>query len=80
VEGANLHGYAKGTAAGVAPLAHLAIYKVCSNEGCADIDILAFDRAIEDGLDVLSISIGGGPIDSFLNDIISIGAFGATQR
>ena len=60
---------------------HLAIYKVCSNEGCADIDILAaFDTAIEDGVDVLSISIVGGPIDSFLSDIISIGAFGATQR
>ncbi|KAE8055202.1 hypothetical protein FH972_012060 [Carpinus fangiana] len=78
VEGANLLGNAKGTAAGVAPLAHLAIYKVCSNEGCADSDILAaFDTAIEDGVDVLSISIGGGPIDSFLNDIISIGAIGS---
>lgn len=81
VNGANVLGNAKGTAAGVAPLAHLAIYKVCSVEGCAESDILAaFDAALEDGVDVISVSLGDQPVESFLSDIIAIGAFSAIQR
>ena len=83
VEGANVLGNAKGTAAGRAPLAHLAMYKVCSKEGCAVSALLAaFDTAIEDGVDILSISlsVGGGPVQYFFNDVIAIGAFRAIQR
>ncbi|XP_008809520.2 subtilisin-like protease 4 [Phoenix dactylifera] len=62
VHGAQVLGQAKGTAAGVAPRAHLAVYKVCRTlfhkTGCSDTDILAgIDKAIGDGVDVLSMSI-----------------------
>ncbi|KAJ7003948.1 LOW QUALITY PROTEIN: hypothetical protein NC653_008979 [Populus alba x Populus x berolinensis] len=65
---------------GMAPLAHLAIYKVCSDFGCAESDILAaMDAAVEDGVDVLSLSLGGGSAP-FFEDSIAVGAFGATQK
>ncbi|KAL3647209.1 hypothetical protein CASFOL_008177 [Castilleja foliolosa] len=81
VKGANVYGNAKGTASGIAPDAHLAIYKVCNASGsCSDANVLAgMDAAIEDGVDVLSISLGGGT-DSFYNDTIAIGAFSAMEK
>lgn len=82
VQGANVLGNAKDTAAGVPPLAHLAIYKVRSRVGCPDIDILAvIDTTIEDGVDILSTSLAEGPFKSFLNDTIAaIGAFSAISK
>nr|XP_016484490.1 PREDICTED: subtilisin-like protease SBT1.7 [Nicotiana tabacum] len=80
VQGANVYGNAKGTAVGVAPLAHLAIYKVCDSSGCADSEILAaMDAAIDDGVDILSLSLGGfsSPLHS---DPIALGAYSATER
>ncbi|XP_006358840.1 subtilisin-like protease SBT1.2 [Solanum tuberosum] len=81
VKGANVYGNANGTAVGVAPLAHIAVYKVCSSDGgCSDSDILAaMDSAIDDGVDVLSISLGGSP-NSFYDDPIALGAYSATAR
>ncbi|KAL2543820.1 Subtilisin-like protease SBT1.2 [Forsythia ovata] len=77
--GANVFGNANGTAVGIAPLAHLAIYKVCSS-GCSESDILAgMDTAIADGVDVLSLSLGG-PSKPFYNDNIALGAFSAMER
>ncbi|GKV45921.1 hypothetical protein SLEP1_g52946 [Rubroshorea leprosula] len=53
-------GYAQGVAAGMAPKATLAAYKVCWNSGCYDSDILAaFDAAVADGVDIISLSVGG---------------------
>lgn len=76
VEGANLFGSANGTASGVAPHAHLAIYRVC----CGEIDVLAgMDAAIEDGVDVISISLGLGA-SPFFEDSIAIGAFSAMEK
>ncbi|KAJ0667864.1 putative cucumisin [Helianthus annuus] len=81
---ASMSGYAAGIAKGVAPKARLAVYKVCwKNSGCFDSDILAaFDAAVNDGVDVISISIGGGDgISSpYYLDPIAIGAYGAVSR
>jgi|UniRef100_A0A2N9FWU0 subtilisin family serine protease len=81
---ANMSGYAPGIAKGVAPKARLAVYKVCwKNSGCFDSDILsAFDTAVKDGVDVISISIGGsdGVAAPYYLDPIAIGAYGAVSR
>lgn len=73
-------GYARGVASGMAPKARLAAYKVCWNSGCYDSDILAaFDAAVADGVDVVSLSVGGVVVPYYL-DAIAIGAFGAIDR
>ncbi|KAF3434691.1 hypothetical protein FNV43_RR21776 [Rhamnella rubrinervis] len=81
---ASMAGYASGIAKGVAPKARLAVYKVCwKNAGCFDSDILAaFDTAVNDGVDVISISIGGGDgvASPYYLDPIAIGAYGANSR
>ncbi|PHT96118.1 hypothetical protein T459_04000 [Capsicum annuum] len=80
VRGANVYGNANGTAVGVAPLAHLAIYKVCDSFGCSDSHVLvAMDEAIDDGVDILSLSLGGFT-SPFHNDPIALGAYSATER
>ncbi|XP_031105515.1 subtilisin-like protease SBT1.5 [Ipomoea triloba] len=72
-------GYARGVAAGMAPKARLAAYKVCWISGCYDADILAaFDSAVADGVDVISLSVGGVVVPYYL-DAIAIAAFGASD-
>ncbi|GLT78310.1 hypothetical protein SLA2020_498500 [Shorea laevis] len=79
VRGANVFGNANGTAVGMAPLAHLAMYKVCE-VGCLDADILAaMDAAIDDGVDILSLSLGGDSVP-FYADSVALGAFKAIQK
>ncbi|KDP22364.1 hypothetical protein JCGZ_26195 [Jatropha curcas] len=79
VHGANLLGYAYGTARGMAPGARIAAYKVCWAGGCFSSDILsAVDRAVADGVNVISISLGGG-VSSYYRDSLSIAAFGAME-
>ncbi|KAK1419008.1 hypothetical protein QVD17_28164 [Tagetes erecta] len=79
VGGANVFGMANGIAAGMAPLAHIAMYKVC-DVFCADSAILAaMDASIEEGVDVLSLSLGGASVP-FYEDGIAVGAFSAIQR
>ncbi|PHU28307.1 hypothetical protein BC332_00400 [Capsicum chinense] len=81
VNGANVYGNANGTAAGVAPFAHIAIYRVCNSDGCADTDILAaMDAAIDDGVDILSVSLGGSRKNPFHSNSIALGAYSATER
>ncbi|KAL1547712.1 subtilisin-like protease [Salvia divinorum] len=81
VAGANAFGRANGTAVGTAPRAHIASYKVCSETGdCSEIDLLAaMDIAIEDGVDVLSLSVGAGQ-DPFSFDAIALGAYSAVKK
>ncbi|OMO91792.1 hypothetical protein COLO4_18089 [Corchorus olitorius] len=80
VANASLLGYASGTARGMATNARVAAYKVCWDTGCFGADILAgMDRAIQDGVDVLSLSLGGGSAP-YYRDTIAIGAFTAMEK
>uniref|UniRef100_A0ACD5VQI3 Uncharacterized protein n=1 Tax=Avena sativa TaxID=4498 RepID=A0ACD5VQI3_AVESA len=88
---AALGGFASGTASGGAPLARLAIYKVCwpipgpnpnIENTCFDADMLAaMDDAVGDGVDVMSISIGAsGKPPPLAQDGIAVGALHAAKR
>ncbi|KAI7987964.1 Subtilisin-like protease SBT1.2 [Camellia lanceoleosa] len=56
------------------------MYKVCGDFGCAETDILAaMDAAVEEGVDILSLSLGG-PSQPFYEDSIALGAFGAIKN
>ncbi|WCJ19702.1 Subtilisin-like protease SBT4.3 [Euphorbia peplus] len=80
VKKASFLGVAEGAARGGLPSARIAVYKICWIGGCADADILAaFDDAIADGVDIISLSIGGWPLDYF-QDTMAIGAFHAMKN
>ncbi|KAH7675464.1 Peptidase S8 subtilisin-related protein [Dioscorea alata] len=80
VANVSLYGLAKGDSRGGVPGARLAIYKACWSGGCRGADILAaFDDAIADGVDIISISVGGKPNDYF-KDEIAIGSFHAMKN
>ncbi|CAN1746725.1 unnamed protein product [Linum perenne] len=75
VNPASLLGLASGSARGGVPSARIAVYKICWASGCSDVDILAaFDDAIADGVDIISLSVGGAP-QAYFEDPIAIGAF-----
>ncbi|RZC82188.1 hypothetical protein C5167_044982 [Papaver somniferum] len=80
VNNASLFGIAIGTARGGSPNARLAIYKPCWFSFCNGADVLsALDDAIEDGVDVISLSLGPPPT-SYFSDVISIGSFHAFKK
>ncbi|XP_058733997.1 subtilisin-like protease SBT5.4 [Vicia villosa] len=77
VVGVNVLGNGNGTASGGSPKARVAAYKVCW-DGCYDADILAgFEAAISDGVDVLSLSLGGSAPYEYSTSVFSIGSFHA---
>lgn len=81
VNGASYFGYGSGVASGLAPRAHLAMYKVVWNlSQVYSSDVLAaIDQAIQDGVDILSLSLGLG--GSQLNENpISIACFTAMEK
>uniref|UniRef100_A0ACD5YBU0 Uncharacterized protein n=1 Tax=Avena sativa TaxID=4498 RepID=A0ACD5YBU0_AVESA len=81
VTGASVRGIGRGTSSGIAPGAHIAMYKVCNRSGCEESTILAgFDAAIKDGVDVLSLSLGSVSGVRFDRDPIAIGAFNAIAK
>uniref|UniRef100_A0A0D3GSS1 Subtilisin-like protease n=1 Tax=Oryza barthii TaxID=65489 RepID=A0A0D3GSS1_9ORYZ len=80
VHGAGLFMFARGTARGVAPKARIAMYKCGGNWGCSDAAIIAgIDAAVKDGVDIISISLGGFPIP-FYEDSLAIATFGAQRE
>ncbi|KAG9148514.1 hypothetical protein Leryth_025575 [Lithospermum erythrorhizon] len=83
VSNASYYGLATGTAKGGSPMSRIAVYRVCTPNGCRGSSILkAFDDAISDGVDVLSLSLGasGGFEPSFSNDPIAIGSFHSVEK
>ncbi|XP_012835452.1 PREDICTED: cucumisin-like [Erythranthe guttata] len=78
---ASYFGLAKGVARGGVPSSRIAVYKVCWSSGCGSADILkAFDDAIADGVDIISVSLGSEwPMDYF-DDPIAIGSFHAMKN
>ena len=76
VNNASLLGLANGTARGGVPSARIAVYKICWPGGCEEVDILAaFDDAIADGVDIISLSVGSPFASDYFDDAIAIGAF-----
>ncbi|KAI4313539.1 hypothetical protein L6164_026512 [Bauhinia variegata] len=77
---ASMLGFGLGTARGAVPSARIAVYKVCWPR-CAAADILAaFDDAIADGVDILSLSLGGSANRQYFDNSIAIGAFHAMRN
>ncbi|KAK6278257.1 hypothetical protein POUND7_018580 [Theobroma cacao] len=80
VPGASQFGYAKGIARGIAPRAHVAMYKVSSGPFIVESDVLAaMDQAISDGVDIMSLSLGFQQTPYF-QDIIAIASLSAIQK
>ncbi|XP_040987821.1 cucumisin-like [Juglans microcarpa x Juglans regia] len=81
VAGASYFGLAKGTARGGVPSARIAMYKVCWSSGCSSADVLAaYDDAIADGVDIISVSLGFGSFLQYFEDPIAIGSFHAMRK
>ncbi|CAN1186317.1 Subtilisin-like protease 3 [Linum perenne] len=82
VHGASYYGQLNGSATGIAPKAHLAIYRVCNAVGfCKESSILAaMDAAVEDGVDILSLSLGRSGSSPFFQSTIAIGAYAAVRK
>ncbi|VXA96597.1 S8 family serine peptidase [Nocardioides sp. AX2bis] len=74
------------TTGGQAPDARLAVYKACwsapdpDDDGCSTADLVtAVDRAVEDGVDVLSLSVGGGTAAGAAVDTLERALLGAAE-
>ncbi|TVU28912.1 hypothetical protein EJB05_20450, partial [Eragrostis curvula] len=82
VSGAAFYNYGKGNAVGMAPGARIAAYKACSKKGCKSSDILAaFDEAIGDSVDVISISLGAvHKAPKFYDDTMAMAALRAVRK
>ncbi|KAL5707197.1 hypothetical protein ACHQM5_025278 [Ranunculus cassubicifolius] len=81
VDNANFYSLANGNARGGVPSARLAVYKVCGPDGCPSENILAaFDDAIRDGVDILSVSVGSAIIEDYKSNTNSIGAYHAMKN
>ncbi|KAJ4833427.1 hypothetical protein Tsubulata_034354 [Turnera subulata] len=81
VRNASFFGVGNGSARGGLPSSRIAAYKVCGNDGCPTSAILAaFDDAIADGVDLITISIGPGYAGPLELDGIAIGAFHAMAK
>ena len=58
---ASIFGVSRGKISGIAPRAHVIMYKVCGDVGCYSSDsAAAVQQAIKDGVNAINFSIGGG--------------------
>ncbi|XP_062085057.1 subtilisin-like protease SBT4.6 [Humulus lupulus] len=81
VKDSSFYGLAKGTARGGVPSSRISVYKVCNPLKCYSAAILAaFDDAIADGVDIITISINPYSLETFEDDSIAIGAFHAMEK
>ncbi|KAJ0963706.1 hypothetical protein J5N97_028828 [Dioscorea zingiberensis] len=85
VNNADVLGQAPGRAAGMAPKAHISVYKVCwKSIGCESAGVLAgIDRAIRDGVHILQMSFGAQrhhEPKSFDQDDVAVGTYSAMQK
>ncbi|XP_047335820.1 cucumisin-like [Impatiens glandulifera] len=81
VSSANFYGLGQGTARGGVPSSRIAVYKVVWTDGSDDIDIIdAFEDAIKDRVDIISISMGTGINANYLKDSITVGSFQAMRK
>ncbi|KAJ4758286.1 Subtilisin-like protease sbt3.9 [Rhynchospora pubera] len=82
VKNMSYQGLGTGGGRGGAQMARIAVYKACWEMGCYDADLLAaFDDAIKDGVDIISVSLGPDPPqDDYFKDPISIGSFHALTK
>ena len=56
-----LYGVERGPVCGIAPGAHVIMYRVCAAQGCFSSDsVAAVQQAIPDGVNVINFSISGG--------------------
>ena len=66
---------------GGVPASRIVSYKVCTWLGCSSDSILAaFDDAIADGVDIISISVNMGYPSPFEEDPVAIGSFHAIAK
>ncbi|KAF8053905.1 hypothetical protein N665_1363s0007 [Sinapis alba] len=81
VAGTSFYGLGNGTMRGGVPASRIVSYKVCTWLGCSSDSILAaFDDAIADGVDIISISVNMGYASAFEEDPVAIGAFHAIAK
>ncbi|XP_047340223.1 subtilisin-like protease SBT4.6 [Impatiens glandulifera] len=81
LKNASFFGIANGTARGGVPTARIAVYRVCSAACKSDFILAAFDDAIADKVDIITISVGADfPQPKLSNDVISIGSFHAIEQ
>ncbi|WCJ35448.1 Subtilisin-like protease [Euphorbia peplus] len=79
--GQSYFGYARRTASGVARRAHVAMYKVLFKDATATSDILVgMDQAIEDGVHIMSLSIGFPEQPPHFQDVIAIASLSAIEK
>ncbi|KAH7691101.1 Peptidase S8 subtilisin-related protein [Dioscorea alata] len=76
VANASVLGLAKGTASGTAPKAHLAMYKASATASV----VAVIDRAIQDGVDILSLSLGPQNPSRFVDDDFAIATLAAVRK
>ncbi|KAF5180113.1 Subtilisin-like protease SBT1.4 [Thalictrum thalictroides] len=59
----------------------VAVYKFCWKDDCDEGDILAaMEQAVDDGVDIISISIGRGSGLEYVDDAFAVGALRAVQK